>query len=308
MTTNKTPQPGEWWVDSHWNKRPNAEFGKGDMMFIAGRDVKERTIYQDCSGFIAIVYDDNSFWDGYHHEPACTGWDWKPEVFPQWYQRIDETGETGDFFVNKRVDATKTVRVYPDGREVVWDYPWEECPYVNQYVQITEAEAMEMLEANGPEPAVVEDWVELTDPNHVLRPTDEGNATGNVDVGQDVTNSVGWVKAKNLRRDGQTVGRNTWARWRCRRRDLPVIVPVVTHEPASNGEFVETRRENVLVEPAKRELVRTVTLYFVFYTDTPEDLESFSHSVVFGTDDLNDIRGNWKFVQVYDSRVVTLEE
>lgn len=78
------------------------------------------------------------------------------------------------------------------------------------------------------EPAPVEspdDWVEITDPKHVLRDTDQMTLAGNISgeyVGQ-CRGSGGWVSCQTLIRTGETLGCNKWARARCLRKDLPKV-------------------------------------------------------------------------------------
>jgi hypothetical protein len=80
------------------------------------------------------------------------------------------------------------------------------------------------------EPAPVEspdDWVEITDPNHVLRDTNELTSSGNIDRGDTIQSGSGWILCRNLRLTGETVSSNKWARARCRSKDLPPVKPVV---------------------------------------------------------------------------------
>lgn len=61
----KTPQPGEWW------------FGRyGNRVFIHGYNRKKELMYEYGDGSVAV----GGSWKDWHHEPACTGWDWQPSV------------------------------------------------------------------------------------------------------------------------------------------------------------------------------------------------------------------------------------
>lgn len=70
------------------------------------------------------------------HLPDCTGWDWVPETFPQYW-----TSYSGAFL--RRDSQSQTVTVGKDGSEVVWS---------GQFIreagrkQITEAEALALLD------------------------------------------------------------------------------------------------------------------------------------------------------------------
>lgn len=64
MEVSKTPQPGEWWFEDDGS----------DRVFIHGMNVKGQAICEWKFGGVSA--DDD--WQGWHHEPACTGWDWIP--------------------------------------------------------------------------------------------------------------------------------------------------------------------------------------------------------------------------------------
>lgn len=64
MEVSKTPQPGEWWFEDDGS----------DRVFIHGMNVKGQAICEWKFGGVSA--DDD--WQGWHHEPACTGWDWQP--------------------------------------------------------------------------------------------------------------------------------------------------------------------------------------------------------------------------------------
>ncbi|TXH50299.1 MAG: hypothetical protein E6Q97_20730, partial [Desulfurellales bacterium] len=239
MTELVSPQPGQWWVMDG----PPQDHHEGWILFCIGSDSTGRFRFEDCDGNVEAWVDPPC---GYHHEPECDGFDWKPEVFPQWYRRIDETG---DFFVNKRIDRTNVVRVYADGREVSWEYPWNDRSSPNLYVKITEAEAMAMP-AESPDDWVTQDRVPVRECDErrwvnveTRKPSNEGNDWRN--AGKELTT----IHFKGFRH-GDKACDGEILELRCRRKDLPVVVPVVTHEPDAEGRFVETRREDVVVECA----------------------------------------------------------
>lgn len=60
----KTPQPGEWWFS---NDRPG-------RAYIHGFSKSGTPIYELDTGSVYT----SANWSLWHHEPACTGWDWQP--------------------------------------------------------------------------------------------------------------------------------------------------------------------------------------------------------------------------------------
>ena len=72
-----TPQPGQWWVLNEKERRIHAD-PKSQTVFFCGKDAKGRMIFEDPDGNIEV--DQGLDWRNWHHEPACTGWDWMPEV------------------------------------------------------------------------------------------------------------------------------------------------------------------------------------------------------------------------------------
>lgn len=64
-------------------------------------------------------------------------------------------------------------------------------------------------------------YVELTDPNHILRPNDELTACDNYGTHEGPDHWLGCLTAEYLERTGETVGQNPWARCRCRVEDNP---------------------------------------------------------------------------------------
>ena len=87
------------------------------------------------------------------HLPDCTGWDWEPETFPQYYKGLNGT-------YIRRDSADKTVSVSRDGTE----HPWSTVFYSSAWDRISEAEALALLNkpqqpAEDPEEWVVQDRV-----------------------------------------------------------------------------------------------------------------------------------------------------
>lgn len=62
---SKTPQPGEWWLENDGSGRA----------YMHAFDQFGKVIYEFHTG---AVYSKVLGWATWHHEPACTGWDWQP--------------------------------------------------------------------------------------------------------------------------------------------------------------------------------------------------------------------------------------
>ena len=82
--SSEKPEVGQWWVNVFGD--PPRVHKTGIVLFV-GRDSKKRLLWEDCQGHIETDYGID--WSGWHHEPACTGWDWVPEgkteqKWPQW--------------------------------------------------------------------------------------------------------------------------------------------------------------------------------------------------------------------------------
>lgn len=76
MNEDKKPQSGEWWQNIA---------GKGPIhrIYVIGENSRGELLFEDVDGNIEKVSD--QWWHNWHHVPDCTGWDWEPEKFPQWY-------------------------------------------------------------------------------------------------------------------------------------------------------------------------------------------------------------------------------
>jgi hypothetical protein len=140
----KKPEAGEWWFSADMFHR------RFIRRFIVGRDSGGGLCYQDFSYKTNCFRSDEEF-SGWHHEPDCDSWDWKPEVFPQWYRAV--TSITSARF-HRRDSKTKTVGVDRDGSEWSWDYEWNESDR-HLYVQLTKEQAEALLTPVESE----DDWV-----------------------------------------------------------------------------------------------------------------------------------------------------
>ncbi len=136
------PTAGQWY---EW---------QGNRVYCVGQDSLGHTIVNYECGTINVLR--GKLVDELQHLPDCTGWDWAPETFPQYWTKIDPT-DTKIAFV-RRIDRNTAVVVYPDGTDRGPD-SW----YQSDRTRLTEAEALALLDkpqpAEDPEEWVVQDRV-----------------------------------------------------------------------------------------------------------------------------------------------------
>lgn len=132
MSDKKTPQAGEWWETC---RRKDKE-----LVFIVGIKTCGHVIYETKDG-----YHTNGFsnWKGWHHLPDCTGWDWEPETFPQYW-----TANNNNNAYLKRIDEHHFIAARKDGTFGDLCF-WTQAKTL-LHVKITEAEALALLDK--PEP------------------------------------------------------------------------------------------------------------------------------------------------------------
>ena len=115
------PEVGQWWVNVVGDP-PRVH--KTGIVFFVGRDSKGRLLWEDCQGHIETDY--NLDWSNWHHEPACTGWDWVPETFPQWYSYKTGLFESNNDPYLIRVDSdVKQAFVHRSGKIDRVNYPYK---------------------------------------------------------------------------------------------------------------------------------------------------------------------------------------
>lgn len=141
--------------------------------------------------------------EGYDHEPRCTGWDWVvPEPQPaEDPQQVVHYDPIADRLVLK--PHTKQIRQktpVPD-----------EC---DTAVSVTRDFSPEIgIAARKEDP---DEWVEITDKNHVIRKCDQLSDYG-----------TQWYPPSDFTRAvGKTLAKCGFAKVRCRRRDLPKVEQV----------------------------------------------------------------------------------
>lgn len=145
------PKRDQWW-----------RLKGGTIVFVA---FDERTMGRD-SEICFLVYDKRYGHPSYKwvmlndfdvHLPECTGFDWKPEVFPQYWS----TGAPNYAFV-KRLDKGRCVFVDKDGKESVVG-AWYSRDSDGR-TQLTEEQALAML-VKWPRYFVINDegWIRRVD-------------------------------------------------------------------------------------------------------------------------------------------------
>ncbi len=190
----------------------------------------------------------NAHTSRFKHLPDCTGWDWQPETFPQYWTKMDPADAKVAFI--KRIGLNDAIVVYCDGTETSAD-EW----YQSNRTRLTEQQALALLDTKpvpdpdagcwhithdysnsdphhcrkpcvsgtlfcaehqekpNPQPAEdPEEWVEITDPEHVVRECDQ------VNVWKSPRESDWMTPDATL---GVKVKRRPDCIFRCRRKDLP---------------------------------------------------------------------------------------
>jgi hypothetical protein len=201
MSDVKKPMAGEWW---EYDDVDGSKF----RLFVVGalRGVVNNFICENSSGEIDKYHLEPMRWK---HLPDCDSFDWKSEVFPQYWSCTEEVCAAFN-----RVDSPeKTVCVMKDGRERPWQFLWaERGDYGYKRLMKEQAEAL-LLPKESPEDWVVQDRVPARagiDRGHF------GN-TGRSpeDMWGFVSDSVGIGEMHGYQ--GMVVY--------CRRKDLPEIEP-----------------------------------------------------------------------------------
>ncbi len=152
------------------------------------------------------------------HLPDCTGWDWQPETFPQWW-----TVHSYSAAFVRRDSPSRCVTVMKDGTENIWCKNWAECDQSSR-TRLTEADALALLDPK-PQPAEdPEEWV-------VLDPSQYADHTPRDGV-DEFFNGRSW-EVHDWKHCRTTVGEfamvSDESRVRCRRKDLPPLPePVAT--------------------------------------------------------------------------------
>ena len=143
------PVAGQWY---EW---------QGSRVYCVGQNSHGHTIVNHECGTLNILR--GKLIEELTHLPDCTGWDWQPETFPQYWTANHES-----IAYIRRDSVTHTVSVWRDGHEGAWLSKWDKVE-ARSRTRLTESEALALLDPK-PQPAEdPEEWVEITDPEHVLR-------------------------------------------------------------------------------------------------------------------------------------------
>ena len=192
--TQKQPQAGEWWQK------------EDTRVFIIG--VKKNGLIvgeTECGTLIPFMPI-----HGWQHLPDCDSWTWRPEVWPQYWTTKYTDSNRDVAFVELKQDGD-WIQHYRDGGE----YLMTVVPLQKKgRTQLTKEQAEAMLDKPQESP---DDWVEITDPEHMPR--------DGVDYFNGGTNDA-WI-VHEPRHVRSTLGeyQKSWSigKFRCRRKDLPVM-------------------------------------------------------------------------------------
>lgn len=141
--SDKKPLAGEWWEK------------EGVRLLVVGTKQIGITVGEHECGSIDLFHHQHDW----QHLPDCTGWDWQPETFPQWYVCGNSIGWGFTAYV-VRDTATTYFCVEESGRESRnAAYQWEQGLVTSgHWKQVTQAEAESRIKK--PEPVQSpDDWV-----------------------------------------------------------------------------------------------------------------------------------------------------
>lgn len=221
---SKKPQVGEWWR----TRTSGIRYVAVDTEALCAHVDNFYPIITigENSNHTAHTKEGNFLVSGQHgcdlteHLPDCTGWDWEPEIFPQYWS----TRSTHYAYL-LRINAKRCCLVDKKGNQLT-DQPWYDKTDRAGRTQLTKEEALERLDK--PEPVESpDDWVEITHthPDHVPR------------VGIDwftsleypkIEDNNGWQRQEFFHTKnsvGEYYKASEGGRSKCRRKDLPPITP-----------------------------------------------------------------------------------
>ena len=189
MTEQKQPQAGEWWQKD------------GKRVCVIGTKKNGLTIGEMRGGTL-IPFMSIHDWQ---HLPDCDSFEWQPEVFPQ-YWTAKQTDSNRDVAFVELKQGGDWVQHYRDGGEyLITVVPFHK----GGRTQLTKEQA-EALQSPQESP---DDWVEITDPEHVRRECDfVAGKTDHPDKWTPCVATIGWSQAAYPE-----------SKLRCRRKDLPVV-------------------------------------------------------------------------------------
>lgn len=221
---SKKPQVGEWWR----TRTSGIRYVAVDTEALGARVDNFYPIITigENSNHTAHTKEGNFLVSGQHgydlteHLPDCTGWDWEPETFPQYWS----TRSTHYAYL-LRINAKRCCLVDKKGNQLT-DQPWYDKTDRAGRTQLTKEEALERLDK--PEPVESpDDWVIQ---NRVTARPGIDAGWWNSSIMTDVGTCDGWW---NIRKDGSAIGKKHGyvasdgqiLNLCCRRKDLPPITP-----------------------------------------------------------------------------------
>lgn len=235
----KKPMAGEWWRNRY-----------GVIIYVAAdvSDVINCTfplLGIDRCGDESTYTQDGIFWYDEHclgdliqHLPDCTGFDWVPETFPQYWTTVDLKSSIAFM---KQFSATEYCFVEKDGTESPIG-KWLRSPISEGRKQLTEAEALALLDPPKPVESP-DDWVKQ----------DRVPARNGIDQcwwarrGADQSNFEWWslpdASEGKMYGDSHHSDPNLVLYIRCRRKDLPPLPDAATQPQWQTIEICGKRYE-----------------------------------------------------------------
>lgn len=144
MTHPKKPLAGEW-----WQKANTIRGVVKPRVYVLGTSPDGKTVgmrrwlpgelHDGGSDFFYGTLDGI---EGMEHLPDCTGWNWSPETFPQWF--ISEAAHASHVAFYVRQTRNSFYRAYFDGKEsnlIMWDEVNDGFVADGKWKQITQEEA-----------------------------------------------------------------------------------------------------------------------------------------------------------------------
>lgn len=189
----KKPEAGEYWEHET----------SGDRVYFIGATPENEMVWQ-CHG--DTIEAGNLDWTGWHHLPDCTGWDWQPETFPQWWTALDNVS----FAYILRTSIDKCEVINKDG-SVSCSRSWDEFDGKKR-TQLTKEQAEAMLDKPNLIQSDPEEWVDLPQ-DHSLR------------AGVDQYLNYRGIYETVCGMQGTIVQDLNSKKAQCRRKDLPKIEP-----------------------------------------------------------------------------------
>ena len=200
MSDVKKPIAGEWW-----------ECTDGFRLFVVGKKLNGSLLCQTDCGAIEVYAIGGDEWK---HLPDCNGWNWKLEVFPQYWTTLDRDSklpESAAFVI--RTNKINWNIVWKNGHEgICMGAVSKWSPSGRTQITKEQAEAL-LLPKESPEDWFVQDRVPARAGVDERRFTTV--STGYMEGWNEVKDSWSAGLMHGSERGGQTV------EVRCRRKDLP---------------------------------------------------------------------------------------